>query len=105
MFCPRCGSVMVPTRREGSVYLKCSKCGYEVKSQESRKYDIRHQVEPSKRVLTAVTSEAREAKLTPEEREMLRESTRSSSRSLSGVRARNQSQTRINYEKTTLVTT
>jgi len=64
---------MVPTRREGSVYLKCSKCGYEVKSQESRKYDIRHQVEPSKRVLTAVTSEAREAKLTPEEREMLRE--------------------------------
>jgi len=73
VFCPRCGSVMVPTRKDGSIYLKCSKCGYEVKGDESKKYNIRHQVEPSKRVLTAVASEARESGLTPEEREMLRE--------------------------------
>jgi DNA-directed RNA polymerase subunit M len=64
---------MVPTRKGNTIYLKCSKCGYEVKGDESKKYDIRHQVAPSKRVLTAVTSEAEESRLTPEEREMLRE--------------------------------
>ncbi len=73
VFCPRCGSLMTPIRRENATYLKCSKCGYEVKSQDYRRYDIRQQVDPSKRVLTAVTSEARDTRLTPEEREMLRE--------------------------------
>jgi len=73
VFCPKCGSIMVPVRKEGAVYLKCSKCGYEAKSEGSRRYDVKHQVESSKRVLTAATSEARDTKLSPEDREMLRE--------------------------------
>jgi len=64
---------MTPIREGNTVYLKCSKCGYKVKSQGYKKYNIKQQVEPSKRVLTAVAGEARESGLSPEEREMLRE--------------------------------
>jgi DNA-directed RNA polymerase subunit M len=66
---------MVPVRREGKMIMKCNKCGYEVeaKSVESRKYSVTYQVEANKRVATAVASEARERKLSPEEREMLSE--------------------------------
>lgn len=71
-FCPKCGSIMVPTKRGDKVYLKCNKCGYETTEKE-KKYEMRYQVESTKRVATAVASEAKETKLTPEEREMLSE--------------------------------
>ena len=28
-FCPKCGNLMVPTRRNGRTILKCRVCGYE----------------------------------------------------------------------------
>lgn len=73
--CPRCGSIMYPLRKKegGEVVLKCSKCGYEIKGGEDRKYSVKYYVEPSKRTSTTTVSEARESKLTPEEREMLKE--------------------------------
>ncbi|MEM1628360.1 MAG: DNA-directed RNA polymerase subunit M [Desulfurococcaceae archaeon] len=71
-FCPRCGSLLVPFKKEGNIYLKCSKCGYETKSGGTT-YGMKYQVESSKRVSTAKATEAREAKLSPEEREMLQE--------------------------------
>ncbi|MEM2024769.1 MAG: DNA-directed RNA polymerase subunit M [Desulfurococcaceae archaeon] len=71
-FCPRCGSIMVPTKKDSEVYLKCNKCGFETKK-KSEKYTVKYQVESAKRVATAVASEAKETKLTPEEREMLSE--------------------------------
>lgn len=72
-FCPRCGSIMVPVKKSGRIYLKCNKCGYEMVEKEKKKYALRYQVEEAKRVTTAVASEARESRLTPEEREMLSE--------------------------------
>ncbi|MGB9785432.1 MAG: zf-TFIIB domain-containing protein, partial [Fervidicoccaceae archaeon] len=30
-FCPKCGGVMVPTKRGNQIVLKCTKCGYETK--------------------------------------------------------------------------
>lgn len=71
-FCPRCGSILVPTRKDNKIYLKCNKCGYETLEKE-KKYGMTYQVESTKRVATAVASEAKELKLTPEEREMLSE--------------------------------
>jgi len=28
-FCPKCGSIMVPRRRNGRTYAVCPRCGYE----------------------------------------------------------------------------
>ena len=30
-FCKKCGSIMLPEKKMKNVYLKCRKCGYEVK--------------------------------------------------------------------------
>jgi len=72
-FCPRCGAPLVPVKKDGEIILKCNRCGYEEKAKKGDKYDVKYQVEASKRVVTAQATEARESKLTPEEREMLRE--------------------------------
>jgi DNA-directed RNA polymerase subunit M len=29
MFCPKCGTLLVPVMKEEKIILKCSKCGYE----------------------------------------------------------------------------
>lgn len=72
-FCPRCGGPLVPVKKDGEVVLKCNRCGYEEKTKKGGKYGVKYQVEASKRVVTAQATEARESKLTPEDREMLRE--------------------------------
>ncbi|WP_281086581.1 transcription elongation factor [Caldisphaera lagunensis] len=32
MFCPKCGGVMVPIKKNGKVLLRCTKCGYEMEA-------------------------------------------------------------------------
>jgi len=63
---------MVPIKKDDKIYLKCNRCGYETIEKE-KKYSMTYQVESTKRVATAVASEARESKLSQEEREMLSE--------------------------------
>lgn len=63
---------MVPVKKDNKVYLKCNKCGYETPAKE-KKYGITYHVESTKRVATGVAGEARDTRLTPEEREMLSE--------------------------------
>jgi len=72
-FCPRCGGPMMPTKKNGEVFFKCNKCGYEVKAtkKDLEKYGMKYQVESSKRVVTAKATESKASGLTPEEREML----------------------------------
>ncbi|MEM1700272.1 MAG: DNA-directed RNA polymerase subunit M, partial [Desulfurococcaceae archaeon] len=72
-FCPRCGSIMYPFKKGDEVLLKCTKCGFETKAGDKEKYSMKYQVGSSKRTVTAKVSEAKESKITPEEREMLRE--------------------------------
>lgn len=50
-FCPKCGGLLVPTKREGSIVLKCSKCGYEVSTQHPT-YKIETTTSTSTRVHT-----------------------------------------------------
>ena len=30
-FCPKCGIIMVPTKKEDSIVLRCPKCGFETR--------------------------------------------------------------------------
>ncbi|ADV65537.1 DNA-directed RNA polymerase subunit M [Desulfurococcus mucosus] len=73
-FCPRCGGPLVPVKKDDEVVLKCNRCGYEAKTDvKKERYGVKYQVDASKRVVTAQATEAKEAKLSPEEREILRE--------------------------------
>jgi DNA-directed RNA polymerase subunit M len=74
-FCPRCGAPMIPVKKGNEIYLKCTRCGYEIKANKKDldSYRIKYHVEEEKRVVTSKATEARKAALSPEEREILRE--------------------------------
>lgn len=75
-FCPKCGSLLTPERREGRVYLVCGRCGY---SREMAKgeggYRVRETVSEEKREKLIVVEglKRREKEKLEEERELLRE--------------------------------
>ncbi|MCS7111949.1 MAG: DNA-directed RNA polymerase subunit M [Ignisphaera sp.] len=51
-FCPKCGGLLLPTKKEeGTIALKCSKCGYEASTQQST-YKIETTTSTSSRVHT-----------------------------------------------------
>ncbi|MCY0867975.1 MAG: DNA-directed RNA polymerase subunit M [Desulfurococcus sp.] len=72
-FCPRCGGPLVPVKKGRKIILKCNRCGYEVEVKDRREHKVKFHVDASKRVSTAQATEAGEARLSQEEREMLRE--------------------------------
>ncbi|MCG2863984.1 MAG: DNA-directed RNA polymerase subunit M [Vulcanisaeta sp.] len=70
-FCPRCGGLMVPVKREGKTYLKCQRCGYEeeLKSNDAKSYIDKKKVEKK----GAVIVESYEEKGPSEEEKELKE--------------------------------
>ncbi len=75
-FCPKCGGVMMPVKKGESVYLKCSKCGYEKKASGDmlRGYTISRETDRSLRVkTTSRISEARTISRSIEELEQEKE--------------------------------
>ncbi|GAY26421.1 hypothetical protein ATG_16250 [Desulfurococcaceae archaeon AG1] len=75
-FCPKCGGIMMPSRKGDSVSLKCSKCGYEKKASEDmlRGYTITRETDRSLRVkTTSRISESRGTSRSIEELEQEKE--------------------------------
>lgn len=74
-FCPRCGSSMLPVRKGKTLYLRCTRCGYEIKADEkdARTYGVKYEVEREKRTATARISGGGQASLSEEDREMMQE--------------------------------
>ncbi|MDK6028440.1 DNA-directed RNA polymerase subunit M [Ignisphaera sp. 4213-co] len=73
-FCPRCGGLMKPIKKEdGSTILKCSKCGYELTSAGAG-YTVGVQTSSSDRVkTTSVISEGKKVGRKKEEIEQEKE--------------------------------
>jgi len=75
-FCPKCGSLLTPERREGHVYLVCKRCGYRREMEKGeRGYRVRETVSKEKREKLIVIEglKRREKEKLEEERELLRE--------------------------------
>ncbi|WP_256359220.1 DNA-directed RNA polymerase subunit M [Vulcanisaeta sp. JCM 14467] len=70
-FCPRCGGLMVPVKREGKVYLRCQRCGYEeeMKSSDAKSYVDKKSIEKK----GAVIVESYEEKEPSEEEKEMKE--------------------------------
>lgn len=76
-FCPKCGNLLVPLRRDNKTVLKCRVCGYEEDVKVARAeegYKLTHSIQEEKRVKTSkVSEEAGKPLRREEEREILQE--------------------------------
>ena len=75
-FCPKCGGMMVPVKKDGKSVLRCTKCGYEKEMTEKDKkaYNVTEKKDKSSKVLTtSIVSDKGERKLAEEELEQERE--------------------------------
>jgi len=67
---------MIPTKKDGKVILKCTKCGYEMQltEKEKKEYNVKEQKDKNSRVLTtSLVSDKGERKLEEEQLEQERE--------------------------------
>ncbi|MCY0859031.1 MAG: DNA-directed RNA polymerase subunit M [Sulfolobaceae archaeon] len=53
-FCPKCGGLMVPNKKDDKWFLRCTKCGYEREMSEAEKkeYKVKEEKDKNNRVLT-----------------------------------------------------
>ncbi|PLJ77311.1 NADH pyrophosphatase zinc ribbon domain-containing protein [Infirmifilum sp. SLHALR2] len=71
-FCPKCGSLMVPKKKQDGLYLVCPNCGYEVKTKDTKGYSMRESVSEDKKTKVSVF-DVKAARTDEEERSQLRE--------------------------------
>jgi len=65
-FCPKCGNLMMPIRKEDKIILKCTNCGFEEESSVTvvKEYRVTASIPAESRVITtSVVSEATGKKL------------------------------------------
>lgn len=73
-FCPKCGGLMVPIRKNGKTYIRCTKCGFEEGIIKSKEYVVSKTVGKDERVITtSIISEGRGRSRTKEEYEQEKE--------------------------------
>lgn len=56
-FCPKCGGIMLPVRKDGKIVLKCQRCGYEMPADEKtlKQYKIVRKTREEDKVVTTKT--------------------------------------------------
>jgi DNA-directed RNA polymerase subunit M/transcription elongation factor TFIIS len=72
-FCPKCGKLLIPNKREQKIFLVCRNCGYEKPASESKGYKIVQPVDENKRRKTLVVdaSQIKGRKRKEEEQEQM----------------------------------
>jgi len=71
-FCEKCGSMLVPEKRNGEIVLVCRNCGF-VKKYTSQSYKVKQDIgEEKRRKITVVSeSEVKSTKRSEEELELM----------------------------------
>ncbi len=65
MFCPKCGSILIPKKKGGKMVLVCKSCGAVSSDVENAK--LRERIEGSKKVLKVIEKEIETLPLTDAE--------------------------------------
>ncbi|WP_148692071.1 RPA12/RPB9/RPC11 RNA polymerase family protein [Acidianus manzaensis] len=74
-FCPKCGGLMIPVKKDGKEILKCKKCGYEkeMDNKDKKAYEIKEASKNNKVLTTSIVSEKEGRKRDEDELEQERE--------------------------------
>jgi len=72
-FCPKCGKLLIPSKKTDKIHLICRSCGFDKPASESKGYKIVQTVDEKKRRKTLVVEEplAKGKKRKEEERELM----------------------------------
>jgi len=71
-FCPKCGALMVPVKKEGETVFECRQCGYTAKvaAKDVAEYKMREEISEKSRVkTTSVVSKPVELAVSAEEKQ------------------------------------
>ena len=71
-FCPNCGSVLIPAKKNGKTVLKCRKCGYE-KAVGEKGYKTIEKVSEEKKTRVDILEVPVSKKRAEEEKEFVQE--------------------------------
>lgn len=72
-FCPKCGKMLVPERKDEKVYLVCKSCNFKKLAKDTRGYRVSQEVDEEKRRKTIIVEEPRVKKRKEEEQELMQE--------------------------------
>ncbi len=73
-FCPKCGGLMMPVRKDGATVLRCTKCGYELRGGDVKEYRIGVEISAGAHVhTTSLVSEGKARHRSKEEIEQEKE--------------------------------
>ncbi|AWR97579.1 DNA-directed RNA polymerase subunit M [Acidianus sulfidivorans JP7] len=74
-FCPKCGGLMMPVKKDGKEILKCKKCGFEkeMDTKDKKAYEIKENSKSNKVLTTSIVSEKEGRKRDEDELEQERE--------------------------------
>jgi len=74
-FCPKCGSILVPSRKNNETYLVCNRCGFSKLAKDVSSYKRREKISDERKVKVLVLerTEKRGKEKLEEERELLQE--------------------------------
>ncbi|MEJ5293487.1 MAG: hypothetical protein WHS82_07835 [Candidatus Methanosuratincola sp.] len=53
-FCPKCGKLLMPEKKDEKIFLVCKSCGYQKSTAETKGYKIVQPVDESKRRTTLI---------------------------------------------------
>ncbi|MDD1766841.1 MAG: hypothetical protein LUQ00_02875 [Candidatus Methanomethyliaceae archaeon] len=72
-FCPKCGKLLIPSKRPNKIHLICRSCGFEKPAGEAKGYKIVQPVDEKKRRKTLIVEEplVKGKKKNEEERELM----------------------------------
>ncbi|MDD1775762.1 MAG: hypothetical protein LUP94_00230 [Candidatus Methanomethylicus sp.] len=74
-FCPKCGKLLIPEKKDDKITLICKSCGYEKPASEAKGYKIVQPVDETKRRKTLVVEgkEVKGGKRKEEEHELIKD--------------------------------
>lgn len=69
-FCDKCGTLMIPEKKDGKPILKCGECGHEKKIGKSPKYTVEYRIKhsPKEKIVVVEGDSQRNEDISEDER-------------------------------------
>ena len=70
MFCPKCGTILIPTKVNRTAFLSCPRCGFKSKARKNPEYRISEKGKEKQDVAIIIDKNKKQKKLNQKEYEI-----------------------------------